>query len=98
MQMAKRLKSIRSGIEYQDLIAAEAALEMMAEHESPPIWISLENRHGGSFDDVVVTYPGTVVWKQVKWAENPGSEPLTIASLASRNSRKKPLIQAFAES
>ena len=96
--MAKRLKSIRRGIEYQDLVAAEAALEMVTENESPPIWISLENRRGGSFDDVVVGYPQRIVWKQVKWAENPGSEPLTIDSLASRDSRKKPLIQAFAES
>jgi hypothetical protein len=96
--MAKRLKSIRRGIEYQDLVAAEAALEMVTAHESPPIWIALENRRGGTFDDVVVAYPGRVVWKQVKWAENPGSEPLTIDSLATGDSRTKPLIQAFAGS
>jgi len=41
--MAKRLESIRSGIEYQDLVAAEAALEMVDEHESPPIWVSFRN-------------------------------------------------------
>lgn len=97
--MAKRLQTIRRGIEYQDLVAAQAILEMVTTYVAPPTWISLENRRGGSFDDVVVAYADRVVWKQVKWAANPGSEPLTIDSLASRTSRRRtPLIRAFADS
>src|SRR5690348_14802456 len=95
----KKLASIRRGITYQDLVAADALLEMVVNDESPHVWVALENRHGGSFDDVVVVYPALVVWKQVKWAENPGADPLTIDYLAKvTRGRKKPLIQSFAAS
>ena len=97
--MGKRLKSIRAGIRYQDLVAAEALVEMVIERDCPPIWVSLENRSGGAFDDVVVGYPEHVVWKQVKWAENPGAEPLTIDTLsATSRKRKTPLIKSFVDS
>ena len=98
--MAKHLTSVRRGIQYQDLVAAEALLDMIFHNDQEiPLWVSLENRAGGTFDDVVVGYPGRVVWRQVKGAANPGAEPLTIASLAAVDPRrKKSLIAGFAES
>jgi len=97
--MAKRLSSVRRGIQYQDLVAAEALLDMVFHDQDVPLWVMLENRAGGSFDDVVVGFPNRVVWKQVKWAANPGAEPLTIDSLTEVDSRrKKALIANFAES
>jgi hypothetical protein len=97
--MAKRLSSIRRGIQYQDLVAAEVLLDMVFHDQEIPLWAALENRAGGTFDDVVVGYPDFVVWKQVKWAANPGAEPLTVASLASADPRRKrSLIAGFAES
>lgn len=95
--MVKRLASVRRGIRYQDLVAAESLLEMVNGCDNPPSSIQLEDRRGGSFDDVVATYPDKVVWKQVKWAQHPGAEPLTIDSLASQG-KGQSLIQKFAES
>ena len=97
--MAKRLSSIRRGIQYQDLVAAEVLLDMVLQDQEVPLWLSLENRVGGTFDDVVVGYVDRVVWKQVKWAANPGAEPLTVAGLASVDPRRKTcLITGFAGS
>lgn len=97
--MGKRLKSIRRGILYQDLVAAEAMLSMVTEADAPPVSVSLEDRAGGTFDDVVVRYADRAVYQQVKWAENPGAEPLTIDFLTSLNrSRRTPLIKSFADS
>jgi AAA ATPase-like protein len=97
--MAKRLRSIRRGIRYQDLVAAEAILDMVLDSNAPPDWVMLENRQGGSFDDVVVGYPDQVVWKQVKWSEHPGAEPLSVETFAELTTRRKhSLICAFADS
>ncbi|UUO05324.1 ATP-binding protein [Blastopirellula sp. J2-11] len=96
---SKTLSTIRRGIRYQDLVAAESLLEMLTDDVSPPLWIMLENRAGGTFDDVVIGYPNQVVWKQVKWSQNPGSEPLTIHTLAKQSrQRQTALISSFAES
>ena len=96
--MSKRLESVRSGIRYQDLVAAESLLEMVNGTPNAPTSVRLEDRQGGSFDDVVVVYADRVVWKQVKWAQNPGSGPLTVASLAESQPRKTSLILKFAKS
>lgn len=96
--MGKRLASIRRGIRYQDLVAAEALLEMVNGDPDPPLSVRLEDRRGGSFDDVVVIYADRVVWKQVKWAQHPGAEPLTIESLSASERGRKPPIRKFADS
>lgn len=95
--MGKRLASVRRGIRYQDLVAADCLLDMVNGCENPPSSVQLEDRRGGSFDDVVATYPDKVVWKQVKWAQHPGAEPLAIDSLTAGN-KGKSLIRKFAES
>jgi hypothetical protein len=96
--MQKRLTAIRRGIRYQDLVAAEALLDMVNGCTSPPLSVRLEDRRGGSFDDVVLSFHDRVVWKQVKWAQNPGSEPLTIDSLCAKKRRSTPLISKLAKS
>lgn len=96
--MQKRLTAIRRGIRYQDLVAAEALLDMVNGCTSPPLWVRLEDRRGGSFDDVVVGFHDRVVWKQVKWAQNPGSEPLTIDFLCAKQRGSAPLISKLAKS
>ena len=96
--MGKRLSSIRKGIRYQDLVAAEGLLEMVVGEHSPPLTVRLEDRRGGSFDDVVVTYADRVVWKQVKWAQNPGAEPLTIELLTQADKGGIPSIRKLANS
>jgi hypothetical protein len=99
LKVAKRLSTIRRGIRYQDLVAAEALLDMVLHGQEIPLWVALENRVGGKFDDVVVGYPDRVVWKQVKWSANPGAEPLTVSSLTAVDPRqKKSLVAGFAES
>jgi hypothetical protein len=96
--MSKRLSTIRRGIEYQDLVAAEALLELVNGDPSRPVSVSLEDRRGGSFDDVVVTYADRVAWKQIKWAQNPGAEPLTIDGLAESEPNQRSMIRKFADS
>lgn len=96
--MAKRLTTIRRGIRYQDLVAAEALLDMIDGCASPPLSVRLEDRRGGSFDDVVLSFHDHVVWKQVKWAQNPASEPLTIDSLCTKQPGSRPLIAKLAKS
>jgi len=97
--MAKRLQPIRHGIRYQDLVAAEAMLDMVFDPNALPQWVMLENRQGGAFDDVVVGYLDQVIWKQVKWAEHPGAEPLSVETFTElKSGRKQPLIHAFADS
>jgi energy-coupling factor transporter ATP-binding protein EcfA2 len=96
--LAKRLATIRRGIRYQDLVAAEALVDMLTGGSQPPLSVRLEDRRGGAFDDVVVTYGDRVVWKQVKWAQHPGADPLTIDSLSSAKRGKKPAIRRFADS
>lgn len=96
--MPKRLGSIRKGIRYQDLVAAEALLMLVNGEPNPPRAVRLEDRKGGSFDDVVLDYADRTVWKQVKWAQNPGAEPLTIDSLAHRRQGRSSSIRKFAQS
>lgn len=61
----KRAASIRSGFKYQDYMAAESALRMMIGDDGP-LCIELENRRGGTFDDLVEYYPDRTVWQQIK--------------------------------
>lgn len=96
--MASRLTPIRHGIEYQDLIACEALLDLVSGDERSPDWVSLENSDGGKFDDVVMGFADRVVWKQVKWAANPGAEPLTIDFLAKSQKGGTPWIAKLASS
>lgn len=84
---------------YQDWIAAEAILDLLARKPDSPIWVEIENPSSGKFDDVVVGYPGRVVHRQVKWAANPGAEPLAIDEFSKViANRKVPLIKSYAES
>lgn len=96
--MAKRLTAIRRGIRYQDLVAAESLMDMINGCALPPQWVRLEDRQGGSFDDVVVGFSVHAVWKQVKWAQNPTSEPLTIDFLCNKQRGKSTLIAKLAKS
>ncbi|AMV35278.1 hypothetical protein VN12_24345 [Pirellula sp. SH-Sr6A] len=95
----KRLSTIRKGIRYQDWIAAEAILDLLARKPDSPIWVEIEKPSSGKFDDVVVGYPGKVVHRQVKWAANPGAEPLAIDEFSKVSAnRKVPLIKSYVES
>ena len=95
----KKLATIRKGIDYQDLIAAEAILDMLKGDTGVPVWVKLECRESGKFDDVVIRYPDREVRRQVKWAANPGAEPLTLDTLSSvTSSRKTPLIKGYCNS
>lgn len=94
----KTLGSIRAGIDYQDLIAAESLLKMVDAGE-PPLSVSLEDRRGGKFDDVVEWYADRTVWQQVKWAEHPATSPFTLDGMANAApGRKVSLIKGFAAS
>lgn len=98
-RQSKALSSIRRGIRYQDLVAAESLVSMVLDDEPRPVWVMLENRNGGTFDDVVVGFHNLVVWKQVKWSQNPTAEPLTIRALAAVGAKRRtPLIKSFATS
>lgn len=96
--MAKRLSTIRGGILYQDLVAAEAILDMVAGGVDAPLWVRLEDRRGGTFDDVVVGYSERTVWRQVRWAQNPGSEPLTVETLCKKKGRQRSLLAKLFQS
>ena len=97
--MAKKtLASVRAGISYQDLIAAESLLAMIDSPE-PPTAVTLEDRRGGKFDDVAEWYPTRTIWKQVKWSEHPASEPFTLNGMATpAPNRKTSLVAGFAAS
>ena len=54
----KKLATVRKGIRYQDLISAEALLDLLgAADQNPPIWVKLECNESGKFDDVVIGFP-----------------------------------------
>ncbi len=96
----KKLATVRKGIKYQDLIAAEALLDLLGSQcQNPPSWVKLECKESGKFDDVVIAFPGREVRRQVKWAAHPGAEPLTIDEFSKTSSnRKTSLIAGYAKS
>ena len=95
----KRLASIRRGIRYQDLVACEAVLDLFGSGSNTPMWVELEKASSGKFDDVVVGYPSKIVHRQVKWAANPGGQPLTLGHFSSTTTKRKTaLVKAYSES
>ena len=86
----KKLATVRKGIRYQDLVAAEALLDLLVTTDQhPPIWVKLECKDSGKFDDVVIGFSDREVRRQVKWAANPGAEPLAIDEFSKTNSNRK---------
>lgn len=94
----KKGTSIRHGFRYQDLVAARSLLSMIRDPEGP-LSVAIEHRPGGSFDDVVERFPSVLVCRQVKHAEHPTSEPLTLARLGKPWGRaRQPLVLLLAKS
>ncbi len=66
-----RARTIRYGIDYQDLVAAEAMLQIL-KHPSRYKWVKLEVREAGKLDDVLVLWrSGLLEAMQVKASPNP---------------------------
>ena len=67
-QPCRDIGSRHSGDDYQDIVALEVLVEMLAEPQVYE-WVKLEADDAGALDDVVVLKrDGTIVAKQVKFS------------------------------